>query len=776
MKIRYLFLIVLLGIFGVARADGEHWTWNPYQYGDNATFVAVITIDGVEQRSDQLEVAAFCNDECRGSIICVYVPQKDRYFAYLTVNGQNNMEMNFRLWDHATNTEPDVTCDITYTFISDDHHGLPSNPFEFPFTSNFQGSVFNGAVSTLWSESGNWVGNALPGTDDDILINSDCQMDADVEVANLTVNNGTVLTLLPGKTLTVTGTLTNTVVESLVIKDGAQLVNASANVKASAEKDVVAYGADNPYGWYTFASPMDEMAIGGSNFLTPAYDLYRYNETNLTHEEWENYKMNIPDFTTFENGRGYLYANSNSFAPAFKGTLNNTDVAIGVTYTVRPDELSGFNLIGNPFPHAIYKGAGGAIDDASLASGYYTLTNEGAWHIHSFDEAIMPGQGILVKTVETGTVGIAKTTAAATSESSSKDVAGYLKLNVRGDNGEDRAFVYFSQGIGMEKISNFSIYLPSLSVLIDGEEFAIAHVAEGAKMVDVRFENVQEGSFVFDVTTEGLDLDYLHLIDFVTGAEVDLLQSPEYAFTATGEEPQDRFGLLFTDCYAVTVAASPAEGGTVVGEGVYSHGTMATLTATANEGYAFVNWTNNGDVVSTDPDFSFAVTGSGNYVANFERRSFEVSAVASVEGGGEIIGAGVYYYGETATLEVIPGGHYVFVNWTEDGEVVSEEQTYSFVVTDEHNLVANLMCYDGIEGFQDVRVSAYPNPATSMLTIAVADSDYRIEIVSLTGETVYRRENCADRSDIFVGNLAEGIYVIRLTKGNEVNHIRFVKH
>ena len=197
MKIRNLLLIALLGVIGYVRADGEHWTWNPYQYGDNATFVAVITIDGEEQRSDQLEIAAFHDDICRGSIICEYVPQKDRYFAYLTMNGENGMEMIFRLWDHATETEPDVTCDITYTFISDDFNGLPSNPFVFPFTTNFQGSVFNGSVSTLWSETGNWSGEALPGVSDNILINTTCELDTDAEVANLTVAEGAVLTVQP---------------------------------------------------------------------------------------------------------------------------------------------------------------------------------------------------------------------------------------------------------------------------------------------------------------------------------------------------------------------------------------------------------------------------------------------------------------------------------------------------------------------------------------------------------------------------------------------------
>ena len=51
-------LVLLLAALGQVHAEGEHWTWNPHEYSFNSTFVAVINIDGVEQRSDQLEIGA----------------------------------------------------------------------------------------------------------------------------------------------------------------------------------------------------------------------------------------------------------------------------------------------------------------------------------------------------------------------------------------------------------------------------------------------------------------------------------------------------------------------------------------------------------------------------------------------------------------------------------------------------------------------------------------------------------------------------------------------
>ena len=538
--------MLLLGTINTVWATGEHWTWNPHEYASNSTFVGIITIEGVEQRSAQLEIGAFYDGVCRGSIKCLYVESRDRYYAFLTVNGEAGMTMTFRLWNHATDTELEVTSESTYTFYPDDFFGLPSNPYVFPFSLDFEGPVYTGEEDMQWSNIENWRNELFPSEGDEVFILSNCIVDTDAAVSDMTIIEGQTLTVQSGNTLNVSGDLTNTMASGLVIEDGAQLVNASDNVAATVLKDITAYGYDNPDGWYTIASPVDRMPIEGSDFLTPEFDLYRYDETSLTQEEWQNYKADNPGFTFFENGRGYLYANSNTFSPAFTGTLNNAAVGYRLTYTERPDELSGLNLIGNPFPHVIYKGEGGAIDNANLASGYYTLTNEGAWHVHTYDDAIQPGQGILVRTTAATELTIAKSNAVASSESpGAKSGMGRLMLKVSGDRGEDRAFAYFGQGIGLNKLDNFSDQLPNLWISDEGVSYAIAHVGDGCEPLEVCFSSGQSGDFTLSVDVSDTDFSALRLIDRVAGITVDMLQQPTYTFHAEGTENEARFRLMF---------------------------------------------------------------------------------------------------------------------------------------------------------------------------------------------------------------------------------------
>ena len=67
----------------------------------------------------------------------------------------------------------------------------------------------------------------------------------------------------------------------------------------------------------------------------------------------------------------------------------------------------------------------------------------------------------------------------------------------------------------------------------------------------------------------------------------------------------------------ITVNANPTAGGTVSGGGTYMDHTTCTLTATANSGYTFENWTENDYVVSTEATYTFTVSGNKSLVANF---------------------------------------------------------------------------------------------------------------------------------------------------------------
>jgi hypothetical protein len=67
----------------------------------------------------------------------------------------------------------------------------------------------------------------------------------------------------------------------------------------------------------------------------------------------------------------------------------------------------------------------------------------------------------------------------------------------------------------------------------------------------------------------------------------------------------------------IDVTANSTEGGSVSGGGTYLDHTNCTVSATTNEGYCFVNWTENRKVVSTEANYSFIVNGNRHLVANF---------------------------------------------------------------------------------------------------------------------------------------------------------------
>ena len=78
------------------------------------------------------------------------------------------------------------------------------------------------------------------------------------------------------------------------------------------------------------------------------------------------------------------------------------------------------------------------------------------------------------------------------------------------------------------------------------------------------------------------------------------------------------------------------EGLTGTYSNTYNHGEPCTLTATANEGYTFVNWTEDDEIVSTEATYSFEVTDDRNLVANFTQNSYEVTVTTVPVKGGTI--------------------------------------------------------------------------------------------------------------------------------------------
>ena len=99
------------------------------------------------------------------------------------------------------------------------------------------------------------------------------------------------------------------------------------------------------------------------------------------------------------------------------------------------------------------------------------------------------------------------------------------------------------------------------------------------------------------------------------GKKVAVYGTLENYFSTTGVKNVSAYEFVN---HTITVSANPAEAGTVTGGGEFEETDEITVKAVANDGYKFVNWTENEVEVSTDAEYTFAVLADRNLVANFK--------------------------------------------------------------------------------------------------------------------------------------------------------------
>lgn len=348
----------------------------------------------------------------------------------------------------------------------------------------------------------------------------------------------TPVTVPEGITLTVNGTLGNDDPANLVINDGGQVIVNNAGVQATVKK-AVGHTAKSTGDWYTISSPVNNIAPGDVTNLIQAtatnYDFYYYNEPS---GEWFNHKAAGHAVSNMTNGRGYLYWNADGDELAFAGELNTGEVEVAVTAGGSGD-LKGINLIGNPYSHNIYKGDGTAIPNAgaSLVTGFYVLSNSDSWVACTDNTtAIKPGQGILVKTTTGGTVQMTNTTSKGTAKAGNDNI----RFTVANNQYEDVAYALFKNEIGLDKINHRNAEVPMLYIPQDGINYAIATMSDDVEMFTLSFKTVTTSKYTLSVKLDGR-YDYLHIIDRLTGEDVDMLVEGEYSFMGTPKDLVDRF-------------------------------------------------------------------------------------------------------------------------------------------------------------------------------------------------------------------------------------------
>jgi hypothetical protein len=547
MKKLLLTLIVSFAMCGSIFAQYEsHWPDFYYPaFTDQLPVVAAIVIDDEIVTADNhpdnwnaLEIAFFVGDECRGAgvefgdyqafvnyLYNGYVEEYGDPFPILdgTPLYFNNTSagevVTVKMYDHVNGIEYNE-CIVTrfgepYTILTGAENDQGWFDTENPIMLNFTSPT---PETHYWDEDDTWS-QGVPGEYVNVTLETNVTIRANDTVYADTVNlNGFTLTMEPG----------------------AQFYHANG-VELTIQMEVEGYDetrGESNAGYRLIASPVYALNSAPAGIPVPAvmvpteepgvniFDLYWFDQTEDS--AWRNYQAE--EFTTLDLKKGYLYANVANVFVSFAGMTLPTSVDVSEDLVYEPGHaFTGWNLLGNPYtakayidrPFYVLDSIGGSVDvdpqyGAAIApmEGFFVLA-EGANETCLFSTTPQNNNGSLTLSLS--------------------------KSCVRG--AVDRAIVAFGGNSNLAKFqfnpNRTKVYIPQ-----DGTDYAVVSAPEMGEM-PVNFKAETNGSYTMSFGSENVTFSYLHLIDNLTGADVDLLATPSYTFDATTTDYASRFRLVF---------------------------------------------------------------------------------------------------------------------------------------------------------------------------------------------------------------------------------------
>lgn len=315
------------------------------------------------------------------------------------------------------------------------------------------------------------------------------------------------------------------------------------------EKEIHAYTEGTKDHYYLIASPIGTVSPENvTNMIENSYDLYYFDQKGDNEgKEWINYRGDNGNFD-LKPGKGYLYANNNAVTLTFTGTPYNGDGKVRLEKkdcSNASGNFEGWNLVGNPFAQTAYIGN----------RSFYVMNGDGTEITTSEATSIAPMEGIFVIANTDGEELTFSTTRTARQKQQ-------LVINVTQNRGNaiDRAIVRFDEESTLPKFqlnpSHTKIYIPQ-----GGQDFAVVH-SESIGELPINFKAEKNGTYTLNFNSEEVSFSYLHLIDNLTGADVDLLAgastgSATYTFEAKTTDYASRFRLVFDSINANEAVCGP---------------------------------------------------------------------------------------------------------------------------------------------------------------------------------------------------------------------------
>jgi hypothetical protein len=162
---------------------------------------------------------------------------------------------------------------------------------------------------------------------------------------------------------------------------------------------------------------------------------------------------------------------------------------------------------------------------------------------------------------------------------------------------ENGVMIY--HGSGLSSSFQQELYINCAAATAPHTITAVADPEEGGT---VEGAGTYDGGTVITLTaTPNAGYSFIHWKENGTVVSSDA----NYSFIVSSDRNLVAF---FSLPLTISVTTNMAAGGTTTGAGAFDYGSYCTLTAIPNDGYLFLNWSKNGEVVSCNATYSFAVT------------------------------------------------------------------------------------------------------------------------------------------------------------------------
>ena len=563
MKKRFLLIVASLLFSGMMFAQDYYWSdFNYHQWSSFQTVYGKAYLNGELQNRGDVEVAAFVGEELRGREVLIepYPGTPAGYFVWTSCYSDIAGEIfTFKAYDHATGTLYDL-CDAQFTSTgTQGSFGSVDNPVELYFTKTDEptyGPEYPWIPSTDYGGEGMLVnaqikinGQLVNRANYEVgaFCGEECRANSGEELVDFTEddfgyfaflnimgNNGDLINfyLYDLESSSIFPGVCNTTLEMVNGGEvglniyGGDIFVLNFQTEQTFTKEIAAYTENG--GYYLIASPIGEVNPHDvSNMMENDIDLYYFDQNASDGLEW----INIRDGNTnLISGKGYLYANSGDVTLVFTGYPYDGDgeVVLSKNAENNPDSgFEGWNLVGNPFAQVAY-----------VSKPFYTMNDDGSEIISVTDNTVEAMQGIFVVANNDGET--------VTFNTEPGKAQSQIVLNVTRNRGNaiDRAIVRFGEGDMLPKFmlnnNNTKVYIPQ-----DNREYAMVRGTDAGEL-PVNFKAAQNGTYTISVDAEEVDVNYLHLIDNQTGADINLLQTPSYSFDALTSDYASRFKLVFS--------------------------------------------------------------------------------------------------------------------------------------------------------------------------------------------------------------------------------------